>query len=229
MRRLLSVLLLVVFLAVPALADSPARVGYLEATPVDLVGLLPPPPSDPALVQSEIAYLLSLQQARTEAQVTQTRADHEMTLDRFLPAIGALDPERLPKTRAFFVRLGNDLHEIVGATKSVWQRPRPFQLEAALDPSVPRPKGSSYPSRHNAYAMLVAEVLSRMAPDRREALFARAHDYGVQRMIAGVHYPSDVEAGRMAGLLIADRLFANPAFVADLADATAELQAARQP
>jgi len=229
MRRLLSVLLLLVFTAVPALADSPARIGYLEAEQVDLIGLLPPPPSDPELVQSEIDYLLSLQRNRTEAQVAQTRADQEMKLDRFLPAIGDIDPERLPKTRAFFVRFGNDLHEIVGATKSVWQRPRPFLLDASIDPCVPRPKGSSYPSRHNAYAMLAAEVLSRMAPDRRDALFARARQYGEQRMIGGVHYPSDVEAGRMAGLIIAARLFANPAFAADLAEATAELQAARQP
>lgn len=229
MRRLISVLLLLVFIAFPALADSPARIGYLEAEQVDLIGLLPPPPSDPVLVRSEIDYLLSLQRNRTEAQVAQTRADHEMTLDRFLPAIGEIDPERLPKTRAFFKRLGNDLHEIVGATKSVWQRPRPFQIEASIDPSVPRPKGSSYPSRHNAYAMLVAEVLARMAPDRRDALFARARHYGEQRMIGGVHYPSDVEAGRMAGLIIATRLFANPAFTADLAEATAEMQAARQP
>lgn len=229
MRRLLSVLLLLAFIAVPALADNAPRIGYLEAEQVDLIGLLPPPPSDPGLVQSEIEYLLSLQRRRSEAQVAQARADQEMTLDRFLPAIGDIDPKRLPKTRAFFQRLGNDLHEIVGATKSVWQRPRPFQIEAAIDPCLPRPKGSSYPSRHNAYAMLAAEVLARMAPDRRDALFARARQYGEQRMIGGVHYPSDVEAGRMAGLIIAARLFATPAFAADLAEAAAEMQAARQP
>ncbi|CCG42395.1 acid phosphatase [Magnetospirillum molischianum] len=229
MRRFFAVLLLLVVIAFPAYADSSARIGYLGAEKVDLVSLLPPPPRDETFIRSEIDYLLSLQRQRTEAQVKQAQADEDKGIDRFLPAIGDLDLDRLPKTRALFERLGDDLNQIVAATKAVWLRPRPFLVEPTLDPCVTRPKGSSYPSRHNAYAMLTAEVLARMAPDRRDALFARARHYGEQRMIGGVHYPSDVEAGRMAGLIIAERLFANPAFAADLAEATAEMEAARQP
>ena len=46
-------------------------------------------------------------------------------------------------------------------------------------------------------------------------------------MICGVHYPSDIEAGRTLGSAMVARLHADPAFTADMAAAKRELAAAR--
>ena len=51
--------------------------------------------------------------------------------------------------------------------------------------------------------------------------------YGESRAVCGVHYPSDVEAGRIVGATIVTRLKADPAFQADFAKAKVEFEAAR--
>ena len=57
-------------------------------------------------------------------------------------------------------------------------------------------------------------------------LLARADDYGRNRVIAGVHYPSDVESGRLAATVFAAFLFVSPAFERDRAAAAKELRTA---
>jgi acid phosphatase (class A) len=47
-------------------------------------------------------------------------------------------------------------------------------------------------------------------------------------VIAGGHFPSDVDAGRVLGRRLARTFLANPAFQADLVQVRAELNAARQ-
>ena len=58
-----------------------------------------------------------------------------------------------------------------------------------------------------------------MVPEKRDAIFARGREYGDNRVVDGVHYPSDVEAGRIDGTLVADALMANPEFQKAFAEA----------
>ena len=51
-------------------------------------------------------------------------------------------------------------------------------------------------------------VLARMLPEKRDELYARIADYGHSRMIAGVHYRSDIDAGKVLGSAIAADEFA---------------------
>ena len=67
-----------------------------------------------------------------------------------------------------------------------------------------------------------------MAPDRADAVLARGLAYGESRVICGVHYPSDVEAGRIVGAAMVAALKADPAFQADFAVAARELDEARR-
>ena len=55
---------------------------------------------------------------------------------------------------------------------------------------------------------------------------ARAAEYANNRVVAGVHYPSDIEGGRLTATAFAAALFASPAFQSDLAAARAELRQA---
>ena len=63
-----------------------------------------------------------------------------------------------------------------------------------------------------------------MVPEKRDALFARASIFAESRIIAGVHYPSDVEAGWISGTVISAALIRQPRFESDFAAATAELR-----
>ena len=69
-------------------------------------------------------------------------------------------------------------------------------------------------------------VLAEMLPEKRVEIFDRIKDYGVSRMIVGVHYRTDLEAGHIAGTLIAQELFKSEDFKAAFGPAKAELRKA---
>ncbi|HEX5378317.1 MAG TPA: phosphatase PAP2 family protein, partial [Phenylobacterium sp.] len=82
---------------------------------------------------------------------------------------------------------------------------------------------ASYPSGHSMVGWSWALVLSELAPDRADGLLAAGRSIGDSRVICGVHYQSDVEAGRTLSAAMVARLHADPQFEADLAQARAEL------
>ena len=65
-----------------------------------------------------------------------------------------------------------------------------------------------------------------MVPERRRQIFARADEYAQNREVGGVHYPSDVAAGHLAGTALGESLFQSPQFVTDEMAATTELRQA---
>ncbi len=83
----------------------------------------------------------------------------------------------------------------------------------------------SYPSGHAAYGYSMAYLLADMVPERRAQLLARADEFARQRMVCGVHFRSDLVAGRRAAELLMTRLRATPEFRRDEAEAAAELRA----
>jgi membrane-associated phospholipid phosphatase len=85
---------------------------------------------------------------------------------------------------------------------------------------------SAYPSGHATWVFMSAVLLADMVPERRAEIWARAEDFARQRIVGGVHYRSDIDAGRMAGATIAAFLLVNPRYQADATKAATELRAA---
>ncbi len=56
---------------------------------------------------------------------------------------------------------------------------------------------SSYPSASAAIGWGLALVLTEVAPEHQDSLLKRGFEYGRSRVIAGYHYASDVQAGRI--------------------------------
>jgi acid phosphatase (class A) len=83
----------------------------------------------------------------------------------------------------------------------------------------------SYPSGHATVGAMMAILLAQMVPEQRAALFARGWDYGEARVISGVHFPSDVEAGRTLGTLLIGLMQQDRRFRGDLEAARRELRA----
>jgi acid phosphatase (class A) len=225
MRQSVRVLLLVFLLLLPqqgAAGDAP----FFTAEQVDLTKLLAPPPvvGSPQQ-QKEVAILLALQQERTPEQEAQAQADEARTAFRFADVLGQdFAASKLPLAEALFKQVQRTAGAVVSPAKDHWNRPRPFASDAAIRPCVHRPPGPSYPSSHATFGTVIGIILADMLPEKAAAIYARADLYRLRREIGGVHYPSDVEAGRIAGTVIAAFLRRDPAFLAEYATARAEVR-----
>lgn len=219
-------LLLVLLLSLPQLTWSETL--FVSPGQVDLARLLPPPPAmDSAEQRDEIALLLQLQKQRTPAMVALAQADAAREVFRFADAVGPqFTADKLPATAALFQAVKENGDAILGNAKKHWDRPRPYAVSSEIDPCVHKPGNASYPSGHATYGTLVAVILADMVPEKAQALAARAEQYRFNREIGGVHYPSDVAAGRIAGTVIAAFLFNSPAFQQQYAVARAEVRSA---
>jgi acid phosphatase (class A) len=73
----------------------------------------------------------------------------------------------------------------------------------------------------------MAIILGDLVPAKREIFFARAADFAQSRIIVGVHFPTDIAAGRSAGTSIATLALQSDVFRKDLAEAKGELRGIR--
>jgi acid phosphatase (class A) len=88
-------------------------------------------------------------------------------------------------------------------------------------------KDGAYPSGHAALGWAWGLILAGLAPDKANALLQRGHAFGDSRMVCGVHWQSDIEAGRVVGAAAVARLQADPVFQAQTQLARAEIASAR--
>ena len=70
----------------------------------------------------------------------------------------------------------------------------------------------SYPSGHTILGWSAALLLTEVNPDRADTLMARGYMYGQSRVIAGFHWQSDVDAGRLVASAAIARLHADKRF-----------------
>ena len=216
-RAFLVVLALVA--AVPAAArDLP----YLTKQDLDLASILPPPVVD----SEQLALVLAAQRAATPERIEQARRDVDESPDTMFGAVlgKTLDERKLPATARLFSRMRDTEDAVVGPAKKAFKRVRPYMSSSEIKPLVRPSISGSYPSGHTTNATLAAIVMADIVPEKRDALWARAVDYSLSRVIGGMHYPNDLLGGKLAGTAIAVALQSRPEFKADFAAARRELR-----
>jgi acid phosphatase (class A) len=206
-------------------AKEPSFVSPEESR-ADLILMAPSPPNSEATAQ-ELAELHRIQASRSEAQQSAAMADEkDQSLFIYQRQMGAwFNPQTLPVTAAFSARVRND--EGINATpaKEAFARVRPYNQDATLHPiCITKTKNDSYPSGHATAGYLLALALVDMVPQKRDAILARADDYASNRLICGVHFRSDVEAGKLLAYSVHALMASKPQYQKELAAARAEVQ-----
>jgi len=214
--------------------------GYLTTSErPDSLALVLPPPQDgtPAKEADRVAYraLTALQNTPRGALASKDAAlQFPQAASTFACALGAdISESQTPHLVMLLRRTLVDAGLATYGAKNHYQRTRPFVEfnESSCTPSheATLRKDGSYPSGHSALGWAWGLVLAEIAPERSNALIQRAHAFGQSRAICGVHWQSDITAGREVGAAAVARLHANPTFRAQMALAQQEIQHAPTP
>jgi acid phosphatase (class A) len=214
----------------PAAAPKAAKAPYyIDPAVLRLEALVADPPAvgSPAN-NAELAELHRVEQTRTAAQVAAAKADEENeSLFAYKTVLGpGFSAEALPLTAELGAHVKNEQSVAGGALKAVFTRPRPYQTDKTLHPVCALTEAAnSYPSGHALTGYLEGLTLAEMVPEKRDEILTRADEYAHNRLVCGVHYPSDVEASRRVAYVVFGYMMATPKFQHDLEAAKAEMRA----
>lgn len=197
------------------------------AVQVDASVFLPPPPA--ANSAQELAERAIVRGPWTAERRQQALEDN--AVDPFAAFDSVLGPgftqANFPATFAVLERAGRAGGFAGDPVKFIHRRPRPFLSDEAITPCIPNDErlraSFSYPSGHAALGFSWALVLAELVPSHADALIERGRDFTWSRVVCGVHYPSDVEAGRTVAAGAVARLHADADFRQMMDAARAEL------
>ena len=85
---------------------------------------------------------------------------------------------------------------------------RPFQLDPDVKPVFATPNHPSYPAAHACASISVTRTLGYLFPRDAEAFAALGERAAESRIWAGIHYRSDIVAGRQLAISVADKVIA---------------------
>ncbi len=112
--------------------------------------------------------------------------------------------------------------------KAHYMRTRPFVYfnEPTLVPEQEESHrlNGSYPSGHTILGWSAALLLMEINPEAQDTLLARGYMYGESRVIAGYHWQSDVDAGRLAASAAYAKLHTNKCFLKQMKRARKEFR-----
>lgn len=230
--------------ATPPVATTPPSAGWTKPPPGYLAGTggldatvilgLPPAPDSPRGKAERAQFDETRKLVNTDAW-REAIADADLSgkngMRSFSCAAGVtLSAEATPTLAAMLLRMTDDAAKIYQPAKSAYQRPRP-PVGNDKPICVPREPwietDGSYPSGHGLIGWAWASVIAELVPEKASPILARGRAFGDSRVICGVHFQSDIEAGRYLGSALVTRLHDDPAFMADLAKARAEIAASK--
>ena len=200
---------------------------WLNAQTVDFVALTPGPPVPGSeLDQQDTEQVLLAQRTRTSAQIQQARADdREEDIFIFTSILGPqFNTAELPLTTALSRHLRDVSGIINPPLKLHFARPRPFVATTQVHPVCEKTASNSFPSGHGMVGTLEALALTQMVPERSAEILQRLDQYMHNRLVCGVHYPSDIVASRLIASSLFGLIAASPAFQRELASAQAEVR-----
>ena len=201
--------------------DIPARppmlplFGQVRAwnmTPADIVAERPPPPPSTSSQQmkEELAEVKRTVEHLTNAQLAIAQKWNDGAGTYSPPghwndvALEYVRDGKMSEVRAarVFALLNMAMHDAGVAcweSKYHYFNPRPSQLDPSIKTQIGLPNFPSYTSGHSTFSAAAASILSYLFPSGTESFAAMRDEAGISRLYGGIHYRSDIEAGKAHG------------------------------
>lgn len=189
-----------------ASAQAEVRTYYVSPSFFAAVSFPLPPSKDSMEQQADLAGVLAWQNKRTESDCARALRTAKEEYDAYWGDTGPFGPEVPAEFREFFDRVASDFERALDVMKGRFRRPRPFVNNPEVEPCLKRKTSFSYPSGHASAARVTAAVLADIVPERRDEFFGKADGIARDRVVAGLHYPADIEAGKRFGDIFHDEL-----------------------
>lgn len=189
------------------------RPKYLSRDWAREIGLAKPPANSSPRTTAEIAYLKKLT-AQRAGKKSAIEAEVLVTNFRYgTHTYASLTTD--PKYRATSKVILAAYHDLAIATfvmKQKFNRVRPSILDKDLGHTIQIPTHPAYPSGHATGAYVIAYLLQELDPESAQTYLKAAKQITENREIAGLHYPSDSEAGRLLARQLTDSLLNHSSF-----------------
>lgn len=175
---------------------------------IDVIG--PFPPRGSLLEQEDFKQMLIYQKTRTIEECAEAQREANSGMQVFFAGPkGPLTAEEASvankKLRFLTAKVGTKIFLL----KTKYARLRPYLTNSEIKPCIELESSKSYPSGHTTLARVYARVLSVMYPERAAQLMKRADEIATNRVLGGVHHPSDIEAGKKLGDALAEDYLGN--------------------
>lgn len=214
-------LLLAVTLSVRSQESLPLLTPQQMPNPVRF---LPPPPDtlSDAFAYDQSQYRWGKEQRLDSARLAIAVRDADWSIDcicrEFSEPFGMTISKEATPAIFRMLYVGLITADMVGKLpKDFYKRTRPYVYYS--EPTIyPQDEdelryNGSYPSGHTIEGWCAALLLTELNPDRADTILARGFMYGQSRVIAGYHWQSDVDAGRLAASAAIARLHADKRFM----------------
>ena len=172
---------------------------------IDWKNILPEPPDNTSdITKKELEYLEKITNNLSRKVDLVMKVDAN-PVNLFLPILK--DQRFGISTAKLYDRCLYQLKSNHIKTKDKYLRPRPEQLASVYNRKINTITTAShhtpaYPSGHVAQGGMCAALLSWMYPDLSSKFYGLVETVGMARMLQGVHYPSDNDAGMLLSAAI---------------------------
>ena len=196
---------------------------FTQAELPNMVNFLPPPPDfeSSRFAADQTQYLWGIRQRQDPERAAMAIRDAvygmQTIIQEFCPILGLeISKTGTPELYTLMQDVGATCDSISDRAKQEYKRTRPFvyynQQTLVPEQEESHINNGSYPSGHTVLGWTMAA----------DQLLARGYEYGQSRVIAGYHWQSDVDAGRLGGSVLYAKLQGNPRFREQLAKAQQE-------
>lgn len=201
MKNLPLVLAILFSLLSLSAAAEAEKIGLGLLTPKQIRALIGDFPAKGSAGEAkDDATLLKWQSVRTKKECDFAASQSRLNVEKvFVKPVGPLEDHEFDSLKLKLLKLEARTGTNSLLAKRLYNRPRPYVRNHNIKPCIPLESSSSYPSGHAAMGMATGKLLAHYFPEHAEEIMQVALQVGTNRIIGGVHHPTDVEAGRKLG------------------------------